>query len=262
MIVEGNTVLEPYLRSRLEKKDILLMTHVVLGYPSLEDSLRLIEIMVAAGVDLMELQIPFSEATADGPTIKRANEQALKGGITVKDCFRFIEIVTETYDIPFLIMSYYGIPLKYGVKNFIGAMSGCRLQGAIIPDLPQGQERCVYLDAMYDHNLAPILIFSPTISVEAMRDIDSFARGFIYCVARGGVTGEETDFSEKLTAFLIKCREATQLPLCLGFGVKEKTHIDFLKGKADIVVIGTQTIRVMEQRGIESVGKFIRSLLL
>jgi len=252
-------MLESYIRNNLEKKDILLMTHIVLGYPSFDDNLRVIEVMVDAGVDLMELQIPFSEPSADGPVIVRANQEALKGGVTVKSCFEFIEKVTRTFDIPFLIMSYYDILFRFGVKRFVTVMSKCGLRGAIIPDLPPegGQE---YLDAMYDHDLAPILIFSPTISLDRMGSICSSARGFIYCVARKGVTGENTNFSEELAAFLTRCREATSLPLSLGFGVKEKAHIDYLKGKADIAVIGSQTIRVMEQKGIASVGDFIRSL--
>jgi tryptophan synthase alpha chain len=109
-------------------------------------------------------------------------------------------------------------------------------------------------------NLAPILIFSPTTSLDRMRSIASSGRGFIYCVARKGVTGEDTDFSEELTSYLKKCRKSTPLPLALGFGIKEKSHIDFLKGKADIAVIGTQTIRVMEQKGVAAVGNFIRGL--
>ena len=252
-------VLESYIRNKLEKKDILLMTHIVLGYPSFDDSLRTIEAMVDADVDLMELQIPFSEPTADGPVIVRANQEALKRGVTVKDCFKFVEKVTHTFNIPFLIMSYYNIPFRFGVKGFVTAMSNCGLRGAIIPDLPpeEGQE---YLDAMYAHELAPILIFSPTTSLDRMGYIGSFARGFVYCVSRKGVTGENTKFAEELAAFLTRCREATPLPLSLGFGVKEKAEIDYLKGKADIAVIGSQTIRVMERKGIAAVGDFIRSL--
>ena len=113
---------------------------------------------------------------------------------------------------------------------------------------------------MQRHDLAPILIYSPATSVERMRYIASYAAGFIYCVSRKGVTGEETNFSDELEAYLTKCREGTNLPLALGFGIKERSEIDFLKGKADIAVIGSQTIRVMEEDGIEAVGNFIRGL--
>jgi tryptophan synthase alpha chain len=110
---------------------------------------------------------------------------------------------------------------------------------------------------MHVHNLAPILIFSPTTPLDRMRAIAASGSGFIYCVARKGVTGETTDFSEELAKYLRRCRKSTSLPLALGFGIKEKSDIDFLKGKAEIAVIGSQTIRVMEQKGVASVGDFI-----
>jgi tryptophan synthase alpha chain len=251
--------LEPYLKNRLQEKEILLMTHIVLGYPAFDDSLRIIEAMVEAGVDLMELQIPFSEPTADGPVIVRANQIALEGGATVKDCLNFVETITHRFDIPFLIMSYFNIAFRYGIEEFAAAMSGCGIKGAIIPDIPPEEGR-EYLDAMQKYSLAPILIFSPTTSPERMQYIASLGRGFIYCVARKGVTGENTAFSEELATYLNQCRTSTSLPLALGFGIKEKSDIDFLKGKADIAVIGSQTIRIMEQQGIATVGDFIRSL--
>jgi len=252
-------VLESYLRKKLNEKEILLMTHIVLGYPSFEDSLRLIEAMVASGVDLMELQIPFSEPTADGPVIVHANQKALQSGATVDACLALAEAAARRFDIPFLLMSYYNIPFRFGVDRFVSAMSHGGLRGAIIPDLPP-QEGRAYLDAMHAHNLAPILIFSPTTAFDRMRTIAASASGFIYCVARKGVTGETTDFSEELTGYLRKCRRSTSLPLALGFGIKEKADIDFLKGKAEIAVIGSQTIRVMEQKGVASVGEFICNL--
>ncbi len=251
--------LESYLKKRLEEKEILLMTHIVLGYPSFDDNFRIIETMVEAGVDLMELQIPFSEPTADGPVIVRANQKALESGATVKDCLNFAQTVTQRFDIPFLIMGYYNIAFRYGVETFAATMSNCGISGAIIPDIPPEEGRD-YLDAMQKNNLDPILIFSPTTSSERMQYIASFAGGFIYCVARKGVTGETTTFSEDLDAYLKQCRRSTPLPLALGFGIKEKSDIDFLKGKADIAVIGSQTIRIMEQQGIAAVGNFILRL--
>jgi len=202
-------VLESFLRNRLEKKDILLMTHIVLGYPSFDESLRLIEAMVKAGVDLMELQIPFSEPTADGPVIVHANQRALEGGSTVERCLDLAGRVTKSFDIPFLIMTYYNIPFRYNVDCFVSGMADRNLQGAIIPDLPP-EEGKVYLDAMQEYDLAPILIFSPTTPVERMRYLAGFGRGFIYCVARKGVTGEDTDFSSDLSSYLDRCREATR----------------------------------------------------
>ncbi len=252
-------MLEPYLKNRLKEKEILLMTHIVLGYPTIEDTFKIIESMVNAGVDLMELQIPFSEPIADGPVILHANQKALSGGATVQKCIDFAQNVAHAFDIPFLFMSYYNILFKYGVDRFAGAMSESGLQGAIVPDLPpeEGEE---YLKAMEKYNLDPVFIFSPTTPDERMKYLASFGKGFIYCVARKGVTGVDTDFSKQLWKYLDRCRKATDLPLALGFGVKEKKDVDFLKGKADIAVVGSQTIRLVDKEGVGAVGEFIKSL--
>ncbi len=250
---------DAYLKKRMAEKDILLMTHIVLGYPSWEPCFQVIEAMVEAGVDLMELQIPFSEPMADGPVILKANQQALERGVTVQGCLDFAREVSETFNIPFLIMSYYNILFKYGVERFAQTLAERNLQGAIVPDLPpeEGQE---YLDLMKKHRLTPVLFFSPTTPDDRMQYIASLAQGFIYCLSRKGVTGADTHFSSDLTGYLARCRRATSLPLALGFGIKEKADIDFLKGKADIAVIGSQTIRLVENEGFGAVGDFIRSL--
>lgn len=252
-------MLESYLRDRLKKKDILLMTHIVLGYPSFDESWRIIEEMVEAGVDLMELQIPFSEPSADGPVIVRANQKALGGGARVADCLKLAEKAARTFGIPFLIMSYYNIFFKYGLTRFATNLSNCGLRGAIIPDLPPEEGR-EYLDVMQAHKLSPILLFSPTTSPDRMKYIASFGRGFIYCVARKGVTGTNTNFSEELAMYLVQCRKSTSLPLALGFGIKQKSDIDFLKSKAEIAVIGSRSIEIMEEKGVASLGDFIRGL--
>lgn len=235
------------------------MTHIVLGYPSFRDSFRIIETMVEAGVDLMELQIPFSDPIADGPVILHANQRALERGATVEACLQMAKKVTEAFDIPFLIMSYYNIIFKHGVQRFVSAMERSALRGAIIPDLPP-EEGEIYLKAMEESALDPILIFSPTTSPERMRYLSTLGRGFVYCVSRKGVTGENTDFSETLKSYMSRCRSATSLPLAVGFGIKERGDVDFLCGKTDIAVIGTQTIRVMEEKGVGAVKDFIQGL--
>jgi tryptophan synthase alpha chain len=251
--------LEKYIKDKLNKKEILLMTHIVLGYPSLDESLKIIETMVKAGVDIMELQIPFSEPTADGPVIVKANQHAIDNGTTVDECLKVAGRAANSFDIPFLIMTYYNVPYRYGITDFTFKMAENHLVGTIIPDLPP-EEGTDFLTAMNNKNLVPIFIFSPTTTHERMRYLSSFAKGFIYCVARKGVTGRETDFSNDLSAYLKRCREAVSLPLAVGFGIKQKADVDFLKGKADIAVIGTESIRVMEESGIDAVGIFIKGL--
>jgi tryptophan synthase alpha chain len=252
-------MLEDYLRAQRQSKDILLMTHIVIGYPSLEASFRIVEAMVTAGVDLMELQIPFSEPIADGPVILKANQAALAGGVTVQECIDFGGRVARQFEIPFLFMTYYNILFKYGVERFVRTAALNGLRGAIVPDLPP-EEGADYLQAMAEHRLDPIFIYAPTTGDERMQVIARHARGFVYCVARKGVTGQQTDFSRELEQYLGRCRRATDLPLALGFGVKDKADVDFLTGNVDIAVIGTQTIRLVEDQGVAAVGDFIRSL--
>ncbi len=252
-------MLETYLKERRKGKDILLMTHIVAGYPDWDACSDMVAAMVDAGVDLMELQIPFSEPIADGPVILKANQEALERGVTVARCLEFGREMARRHDIPFLYMTYYNILLRRGVAAFVHEMADAGIRGAIVPDLPpeEGEE---YLSAMAENGCDPIFIFSPTTSDERLRYLSSVASGFVYCVARKGVTGMDTRFSDELGAYLGRCRRATDLPLALGFGVKDKTDVDFLTGKADIAVIGTQTLRLVEEQGVAAVGDFIRGL--
>ncbi len=253
-------MLESYIRSRLAEKKILLMTHIVIGYPSMEKSMEIVRTMIEAGVDLMELQIPFSEPIADGPVILKANQRALAQGVKVADCLEFGRTVVDRFSIPFLYMTYYNILFKYGVDRFADHMKDAGVKGAIVPDLPP-EEAGAYLDAMNRTSLSPIFIFSPETTERRMQTIAKVADGFVYCVARKGVTGDQTDFSRDLNDYLERCRKATGLPLALGFGVKDRSDIEFLTGKADIAVIGTQALRMVETGGIENLSVFLGDLI-
>ncbi len=252
-------MLENYIKERKKPGEILLMTHIVIGYPSLEASYDIIESMAGAGVDLCELQIPFSEPIADGPVMLNANHAALAGGITVKKCLDFAEKVAGDFPVPFLFMSYYNILFRFGVEKFVYE-SACRgIKGAIVPDLPP-EEGSLYINSMKKQKLSPIFLFTPASSPERLRYINSFASGFIYCAARRGVTGRSTDFTREFSGYMEKCRNATSLPLAVGFGVKDREDVDFLKDKADIAIVGSQTIRVADEKGVGAVGGFIRGL--
>jgi tryptophan synthase alpha chain len=251
-------VLEAEIKKRRASKDILLMTHIVLGYPSMEASRRIAHQMVEAGVDLMELQIPFSEPIADGPVILHANQRALAAGATVDACFELAEQLVKELPIPFLFMSYYNIAWRRGLERFAADTQAAGLRGAIIPDLPF-EEGDALLSAFDKHALDPVFIFSPNTSEQRMRAIAKRARGFVYCVARKGVTGSQTEFSV-LDEYLARCRRATDLPLALGFGVKSRADVAAITGQADIAVVGSETIRVVDQHGIDAVPGFIRGL--
>ena len=245
-------------RARADK-DILLMTHLVLGYPSFAVNRRVIEQMVAAGVDIIELQIPFSEPVADGPVILRANQEAIASGVRVRDCLAFAAEMTARHPIPFLFMTYYNILFKFGVEDFLAASRQIGIEGLIIPDLPpeEGEE---YLAACRRLELAPIQIFAPTSSDERMVELAGHGAGFVYCVARRGVTGAQTSFDESFNNYIARCRRATAMPLAVGFGISSRQDVELLRGKADIAVIGSATIRLVEEQGPEAVGPFIAGL--
>lgn len=252
-------MLEQYLKERQRQRGMLLMTHIVAGHPDFDTSLRLVESMALADVDLIELQIPFSEPIADGPVILRANQEALSAGSTVERCLAFGEEVAKRFDIPFLFMSYYNVLFKQGVARFVSRMQAVGMKGAIVPDLPP-EEAGDYLKSMAEQQLDPIFIYSPNTTDARLAVIAEHARGFIYCVARKGVTGAETAFSDQLSHYLARARAATTLPLAVGFGVREKKDVDFLRNKADIAVVGSETLRVLQADGIGAVTPFLKSL--
>lgn len=251
--------LEARLRAALARKNILLMTHLVLGYPSLASNREVIRQMVEAGVDLMELQIPFSEPVADGPVILAANQKSITGGIRVAQCLEFAAEMTATHAIPFLFMTYYNILYQYGVEAFFQKAREIGITGFIVPDLPpeEGKE---FHKLAEKYGIAPIQTFAPTSTPERMRLLAGYSRGFVYCVARRGVTGAQTSFDAAFENYLARCRAATDLPLAVGFGISRREDVDYLAGKADIAVIGSQTIRIVEEQGEQAVGPFIAGL--
>jgi len=255
--VSGGT-LEDFIRERRRGKDILLMTHIVLGYPSFEASVAMVDAMVASGVDLIELQIPFSEPIADGPVILHANQKALAAGSRVARCFEVARELCARHAIPMLFMSYTNIAYRYGFDAFARDAAAAGLRGAILPDLPY-EEGAELLAAMDAHALDPVFIYSPNTSDARMRAIAKRARGFVYCVARKGVTGADTDFGS-LDGYLARCHAATPLPLALGFGVSDAADVAGLVGKVDIAVVGSQTIRVIDEQGVDAVGAFVGGL--
>jgi tryptophan synthase alpha chain len=252
-------VLESYIAERRRDRPILLMTHIVIGYPSFEASLAVVDEMVAGGVDLIELQIPFSEPIADGPVIVRANQEALAAGSTIERCFELASAVTRKHAIPFLFMTYYNPLFRTGTTKFVKRMREAGLRGAIVPDLPP-EEAGDYLSAMESSHLDPIFIYSPNTTDKRLRHIADHARGFVYCVARKGVTGSHTEFSTELNAYLERCRSATHLPLAVGFGVQSARDVAGLVGRADIAVVGSQTLRVIDEQGVGAVRAFVESL--
>lgn len=253
--------LNDYIHQELAKpdKEILLMTHIVLGYPSLEINGQVIAAMVENGVELIEMQIPFSEPMADGPAIVKANQEAIEQGIKVKECLSFAKEMTAKHHISFLFMTYFNIILQYGVEDFCKDAKEIGIKGFIIPDLPP-EEGHDFFTLVRSHGIDPILIYAPTSTPDRMAQLNDSASGFIYCVARKGVTGQKTNLDHDFASYIKRCRQATSLPLAVGFGIADHNDVSQLRGKADIAVIGTKTIKLVNEQGPESVGPFIAGL--
>lgn len=252
--------LESYIREKRLEKKILIMTHLVMGYPSFTEGFDIIRAMVESGVDLIELQIPCADPLLDGPIITRANRIALENSATVSSCLKYASEVAHAFRIPCIIMSYSGLLLKYGKRRFISALPTGNLKGAIIPDMPVKHEKS-YATDMKERGLSPVFVFSPEDADQRMRRLASLSAGFVYCKARKGVTGDSTRFNDDFDEYFRRCRQATRLPFAVGFGIKRRRDIDTLTGKADIAVIGTKIIEVFDTEGILGLKLFLQGLL-
>lgn len=253
-------MLEDKIRALKAQKGLLLMPHLVLGYPSFEANRKIIAAMVKADAEIIEMQIPFSEPMGDGPVILKANDEALKRGTTVAECFAFAREMTALYpDTIFLFMTYYNVLFMRGVGKFVVDAKAAGIQGLIVPDLPP-EEGTDYLSACEKERVDPIFLFTPTSKPERLKELAGISRGMIYCVGRKGVTGLKTAMDKSLSELIKRFRAATSLPLALGFGIQEKEDIDAIKNDVDIAIIGTKLITIQQEKGIEAVGVFLKGL--
>jgi len=248
-----------YIRAELEAKKILLMTHVIVGYPSLEVNWRMLEIMAKTGVDLVELQMPFSEPIADGPTFARANQLALEQGITLDQYFAFLERAAGTFSFPHLMMGYYNTAFRLGHGGFCARLRASGAEGFIVPDLPF-EEYGDLDDYSRQNDLTPVLLMTPTNSAKRLQQIGAAARGFVYAVARRGVTGARTSLDQALLDFISECRKSTELPLALGFGLKKGEDVRALQGAAEVAIVGSALLECWEDSGEEGYADLLQEL--
>lgn len=251
--------IDDYLSQRRARKNVLLMTHVVCGYPSFDANRRAVEIMAAHDVDLVELQFPFSEPTADGPLFVKANQLSLERGTTVDDCFDFLAEISAKYPFKTLMMGYYNTVFAQGHERFLRRLAEAGACGHILPDLPLEEAGEVHaLSAQY--GLVPVMLMTPTNTGARLQRIAEVSRGFVYVVARTGVTGNKTEMDRELELLLSRCRQVTDLPLAVGFGISEPEDLDFIGKHADIAVIGSAALRAWEQGGATSLESFFDHL--
>lgn len=251
--------LSSYIREKQAKHSPLLMTHAVVGYPSLEDNWTMLQAMADAGVDLVELQMPFSEPIADGPLFVKANQAAIERGLRRDDYFDLVERAAKAFEFPVLFMGYYNTVFRMGHDVFCERLATVGARGFIIADLPP-EEATDLIEKARTRELNPILIMTPTNSEARLAEIACGAEGFVYCVARKGVTGRRTDLELGVTDFLARCRRATDLPLALGFGIKTPEDVRSVRPLADVAIVGTACLEAWETRGETGYREFLGEL--
>lgn len=252
--------LENFLAERKKDKDLLVMAHVVCGYPSFEDNMQELEIMAEAGVDLVELQFPFSEPSADGPLFVNANEQSLKSGTTVDQCFEFMKQASERFPFQLLMMGYYNTVFKMGEETFIKRLKEAGGVGYILPDLPVEESANLHRISE-EAGVEPIILMTPTSSDKRLAKLGEASRGLVYVVARKGVTGSKTNMGDDVLALIERCRQHTDVPIGVGFGISSKEDMDFLRGNADMAIVGTAALKIWEQSGAEGLRSFFADLM-
>ncbi len=238
-----------------------LMAHAVVGYPDLATTKKLVVGMEGAGVDLVELQIPFSDPLADGPTIQQACEQALASGTKVADAFAIAAELSKATTIPLLFMTYYNIVYKYGVEKFCKDAAKAGISGIIVPDAArESAEHEGLLAACERYSLYNIVTLAPTSTPERIAKNAAIAQGFIYCMSRQGVTGTKQGFDEELEPYLRRVRERTNVPLAVGFGVSSLERLRTVAPYADIVVVGSAIISELSAHGLGAATNFVNKM--
>ncbi|GAA3404861.1 tryptophan synthase subunit alpha [Paenibacillus hodogayensis] len=241
-------------------KPIQLMTHQIVGYPDLETNYELIRLFDRNGVELVELQLPFSEPIADGPVFLRANQASLAKGTTTRRCMEFArKAVADFPNIAFLFMTYYNVVLQYGMEAFVRECADIGIRGLIVPDA-RPEESGAFLKACREHGVALVLIATPYTDDKRLSYLSQQTGGFLYCAARKGVTGSKTAFGRETDDFLARVRHYARTPVAVGFGIQDAADVAFLQGKCDIAIIGTQLLNVLEQSGLAGVERFLASL--
>lgn len=248
-----------YIQDRLVSRKILLMTHVIVGYPSLDANWRMLERMEKAGVDLVEMQMPFSEPIADGPVFARANQRALKQGLSTAQYFEFMTGAAERFSFPHLMMGYYNTVFRLTHHTFCERLSRSGASGFIIPDLPIEEYNDLFqLSDM--HRLSPIALFTPTNTDARLAEIGRHGQGFIYGVTRLGVTGKRTDLKSGIDALVARYRSATDLPIALGFGIASGNDVERLHGSCEIAIVGSALLEHWESAGEAAYSELLDEL--
>jgi tryptophan synthase alpha chain len=223
-----------------------LVAYITAGDPSLEATRQIVVAAAEAGADVIELGVPFSDPLADGPTIQRASERALRAGTTLAGVLDLVAAIRRESQVPLVLFSYFNPVLQMGVAQFADRAAAAGADGALITDLSP-EEAGEYRAAMQARGLDTIFLVAPTTSEERFARIARASTGFLYLISRTGVTGARESMPEDLPALVRRARIASRLPLAVGFGISLPGHVSILGGLADAAVVGSALMEEIER---------------
>lgn len=227
-----------------------IVAYITAGDPSLDATLEFVLALGEAGADVIELGVPFSDPLADGPTIQRASERALKSGTTLAGVLNLVRRVRQSSppasQVPLVLFSYFNPILQMGLEKFASTATTAGADGVLATDLTP-EESADYRRILSAHHLDTIFLGAPTSTDERLAKIAACSSGFLYLISRTGVTGAKDALPDDLPALLRRARKATQLPIAVGFGISLPGHVSVLGGLADAAVVGSALVSEIER---------------
>ena len=234
---------------------------ITCGDPDLATTAEVVKEAARNGADLIELGIPFSDPTAEGPVIQGANIRALKGGVTTDRIFDFVRELRKEVTVPMVFMTYANVVFSYGSEKFIATCKEIGMDGLILPDVPfEEKEEFQSICDRYDMDL--ISLIAPT-SENRIAMIAKEAKGFLYIVSSLGVTGTRTEIKTDLSSIVEVVRQNTDVPCAIGFGISTPEQAKKMAGLSDGAIVGSAIIKLLEKYGTEApkyVGEYVKSM--
>jgi tryptophan synthase alpha chain len=228
-----------------ESGELGIIAYITAGDPSLDATHKFVLALADAGADVIELGIPFSDPLADGPTIQRASERALKHHTTLAQVIDLVREIRKSSEVPIVLFGYYNPVLQMGLEKFASAAASAGADGVLITDLTP-EESGDYRQILAAHHLDTIFLGAPTSTDERLAKIAAVSSSFLYLISRTGVTGAKDALPDDLPALLRRARKVTQLPIAVGFGISLPGHVSVLGGLADAAVVGSALVSEIE----------------
>lgn len=236
-----------------------LIPYLTCGFPEPAATPAILDALAEGGADIIELGVPFSDPVADGPTIQRSSQIALEHGVTLADTLRMLGDFRRRHDTALVLFTYLNPLLRYGVDRFIRDAVDAGVNGVLLTDLPAGGDD--ELEAAFEASpLALIRLIAPTTPPGRAREIAAKARGFIYYIARMGVTGASSELRASLADEVAALRVVSQVPVAVGFGISTPQQAAIVAGAADGVIVGSALIATIEQRGADGARDMMQAM--